>query len=137
VILLVYPVVEAFAVTVERKSKPKAKRRMNLTERFRWHKTACGPLLSVSLIHYTPNRSRHTKDGVLLAVLGGMAISKHSAKVVIFNCLLIFHDKFSPSLFACFALHFIFDYGGGGVEIRELLHEMFVDVVVVLGKLQG
>jgi len=66
-----------------------------------------------------------------------MAVAKHSAKVVILNRILVFHDELSPSLFAGFTLHLIFDYGGGGVEVWELLHKMFVDIVVVFCELES
>jgi len=109
----------------------------NLTERFQWHKIACVPLLSINLILFSQGRIQHTKDGVLLVIFVRMAISKHGAKVIIFNRLLVFHDKLSPSFLAGFALHLVLNYGGGRVEVRELLHKMFVDIIVVFGELES
>lgn len=66
-----------------------------------------------------------------------MALSQHGAEVVIFNRLLIYHAKLAPPLLASFTLHLVFVDSGLGVEVREVFHEVVVDIVVMFREPQG
>jgi hypothetical protein len=78
----------------------------------------------------------HSKYCLVLAVLELGVCSDDCAVVVVVNFLLVCHDELAPSLLSVFALHLFLVYCGLGVEIGEVLLEMFVDFIIELSEAQ-
>lgn len=78
----------------------------------------------------------HTENGFLLSILDRWTVPHHGAKVVVLNLRLVCIDEVPPPFFARLALHLVLVDGGLGVEIGELLFEVFEDLVVHFGQTQ-
>lgn len=78
----------------------------------------------------------HTKDRILLCILGLGAFSKHGPEIVVIDCFFICHHPVPPLLLPCFALHLILIDRLCGVEIRKFFLKMFVYVVVHFSQFQ-
>jgi len=82
-------------------------------------------------------RTRLTKDSLLLAILELGVCPQHGAKVVVVHLLLVLHHELTPPLLALGALHLVLIDRGGGVKLGELLLQVLVDVVVQLGQAEA
>jgi hypothetical protein len=78
----------------------------------------------------------HSKYCLVLAVLELGVCSDDCAVVVVVHLLLVCHDELAPSLLSILALHLLLVYGCLGVEIGEVLFEVFVDFIVEFGEAQ-
>ena len=119
--LFVDPVVQALAVAV-----PVS---LAFMQPF-WSKNLPGDLNSVEL-------HAHGEDGAVLGVVCLGARTQHGAEVVVLDGLLVLVDEVAPSLLAGLALHLVLVDCSGGIEVGELLLEVLVDLVVLLGEAQG
>lgn len=78
----------------------------------------------------------HTKDGAFLAILRRGVCAQHGAEVVVIHLVLVLVDEVPPLLLASLALHLILVYRRLEVKVRELLVEVFENLVVELGEAQ-
>ena len=76
----------------------------------------------------------HCKDGTVLGVFGLWICAHHGPEVVVFHLLLILHNEVAPLLLPCLALHLILVDRDRRIPVGKVLFEMFVDLVIELGK---
>lgn len=79
----------------------------------------------------------HCENSSLLCVVCLRASPHHGAEVEVLHLLLVLVDEVAPPLLAGLALHLVLVYGGGCVEVGELLLEVLVDLIVNLGEAQS
>lgn len=80
---------------------------------------------------------RLTEDCAVLCVFLLWTRAQHGAKAVVVDLFLVCHHEITPPLLSCRALELVLIYGLGGVEFREVLAEVVVDLVVNLGQAEG
>lgn len=73
---------------------------------------------------------RRTEYGLLLSIFKFRITPQHGAKIVVLHRLLVFHHPISPFLLALFALHLVLVDSLAGIELRELLLKVLVDIVI-------
>lgn len=84
-----------------------------------------------------PWQKKLTENGAVLGVLLLWVLAQNCAEAVIVDLLLVSHHEVPPALLAPGALHLVFVYGLGGVELGKVLAEVLVDVIVDLGQAKG
>lgn len=77
-----------------------------------------------------------TEDGGVLLIFNLRTRAQDGAKVVVVDPLVVGHHEFPPPLLSRLALHLILVDGSGGVEVGEILLQVLVDLIVVLGQPQ-
>lgn len=78
--------------------------------------------------------SIHTKDGLLLAVFELGVRPQHSTEIEVVNLSIVDIAEVAPLLLAGLALHIIFVDSSSQIEIRELLLEVLVNIIIHLGE---
>lgn len=78
-----------------------------------------------------------TEDAAVLCVLVLGVCSQDGSEAVVVDPVVVDHHELAPALLADGALHLVFYYGLGGIEVWEVLDEVLEDLVVDLGQAEG
>lgn len=78
----------------------------------------------------------HTKNSSVLLILELRTGSQNSSEVIIVNLLVVGHHELPPPLLAGLALHLALIDRRGRVEVRKILLQVLVDIVIVFGQSQ-